>query len=90
MDCLDYNKMALALKAIAHPQRLEIIESLKGEEMTVSEIQKRLNIKQSATSQYLNKMKSRGILKARREGNIVYYSIANRDVLKVIRCLESC
>jgi hypothetical protein len=34
-------------------------------------------------------MRMRGVLKSRKNGNMVYYSIANRDVVKVIHCIRS-
>jgi len=82
--------IAEALKIIAHPQRIRILEILKEGELYVSQIQNKLRVKQSITSQHLNAMKSKGILRARREGNTVYYSLQNRNILKIINCIQSC
>lgn len=90
MDKIDYAHVAEALKVVAHPVRLKVIKVLKATELSVTEIQKRLGIKQSITSQHLNSMKNKGILKARREGNMVYYSVLNRNILKIIDCIQSC
>jgi ArsR family transcriptional regulator len=79
--------MAAVLKAIAHPDRLMIIEILAGGEKCVNKIVERLDSSQSLTSQHLNLMTNKGVLARRREGLHIYYRIANRDVLKILRCL---
>lgn len=90
MDDDRYKRAAEAMGALAHPDRLKIISILRDREMSVSEIQETLQMKQSITSQNLTHMKGKGILASRREGNVVYYSIKNREVLKIIACIESC
>ncbi|MFH1092597.1 MAG: metalloregulator ArsR/SmtB family transcription factor [Candidatus Omnitrophota bacterium] len=85
-----YKNIAEMLKIIAHPCRLRIIELLRGKEMQVTQVQEQVHCKQSVTSQHLIKMKNKGVLKARRKGNAVFYSIANNDVLKILRCLNNC
>ncbi len=85
-----YEKISAILKIIAHPCRLRIVEILKDGEMGVSKIQAQVKCKQSVTSQHLNKMKNSGILKARRSGNEVFYSIANFEVLRIMKCLKDC
>lgn len=90
MDDERYKMAAEAMKAIAHPDRLRIISILRDGEMSVSDIQEALQMKQSITSQNLARMKSKGILDSCKEGNVVYYSIKNREVLKIIGCIESC
>ncbi len=82
-------KAAEILKTVAHPMRLRIIDSLEGGEMTVSALCRTLGTPQPYTSQQLNLMKSKGILAARRDGNQVFYRIANPDVVKVIHCVRT-
>ena len=81
-------KVAETLKAVSHPARLRIVEILETCERSVTEIQDFLGITQSLTSQHLSNMRVRGVLKARKNGNMVYYSIANPDVVKVIHCIR--
>jgi DNA-binding transcriptional ArsR family regulator len=80
-------KMAKVLRAIAHPDRLLIIEILTEGEKNVTEIIERLGDSQSLTSQHLKQMTDKGIPSRRKDGQYVYYKIANRDVLKIIKCL---
>ncbi len=84
----DLERAAEVLKAMAHPLRLKIVEILhKNGELTVTEISKHLGISQSLTSQQLGKMKVQGIIKSRREGNTVFYSIEHPGAVKIIHCL---
>lgn len=82
------NRAAEILKTVSHPVRLRIIEMLEDGERSVTEIQDGLGITQSLTSQHLSHMRVRGVLQARKNGNNVYYSIANPDVVKVIHCIR--
>lgn len=75
------------LKAIAHPLRLQIVETLQGREMCVGEIVEALGEKQAITSQQLNIMKDKGILSSRREGAKMFYHIENENVVRVLRCV---
>ena len=86
----EYTRAAEALRVIAHPQRLKILELLQDGELSVSDIQADLGIKQSITSQHLNNMKNKAILKSQRRGNSVFYHIINKDILKVITCIKGC
>ena len=87
----DWNRVARTLKAVAHPMRLRIIDLLEGGERSVGDIVGALGTKSAVTSQQLGLMRDRGVLEARREGNHVYYRIANRHVVDVIYCIRrSC
>jgi ArsR family transcriptional regulator len=81
-------KAADVLKTVAHPMRLRIIDALEQGEKTVSELCRILEAPQPYTSQQLNLMKTKGILASRREGNQVFYRIANMNVVKVIHCVR--
>ena len=75
------------LKAIANPVRLQIIEILEANEKCVGDIVDELDEQQAIVSQQLNLMKDKGILQSRRDGVKVYYSIENKDVIKVLNCV---
>lgn len=84
-------EMALALKSIAHPDRLRILMLLGCEgKLSVSEIQAKIGLTQPMTSQHLLAMKARGVLMTDKRDNKVFYSIKNKDVLKVISCMKQC
>lgn len=81
-------RAAGVLKTVAHPLRLRIVELLESGEKSVNEIKGLLGVTQPLTSQHLSQMRMRGVLGSRREGTLVYYSIANPDVVKVIHCIR--
>ena len=53
--------------------------------MTVTELAEKLGLTVGNLSQHLSMMKERHILLSRKEGNMVYYRIANP---KLIRCFD--
>jgi len=64
--------------------RLKIINSLMDDEKTVSEIVLTVGISQSAVSHQLRLLRQFGIVKYRKVGKYVYYSIDDEHVEKVI------
>jgi|TARA_B100000035_G_C21005106_1_gene556901 ArsR family transcriptional regulator len=78
------------IKALGHPTRLEIVEYLQTGEKSVSEIQERIDRIQPITSQHLSLMKERGIVKSRRKGTTIYYSIASEFINKILGCVSEC
>ena len=73
---------ARVCKTLSHPKRLEIIELLRGDkELGVSEIAKNLTVTKANASQHLAIMRQQNIVKTRREGINVLYSIANPKIL---------
>ncbi len=91
---LDINRLeeaASKLRALAHPLRVAIIELLdEKKEMTVTEIYKALGMEQAAASHHLNILKSRGVLKSRRDGKNTFYSIRPNSILRIIECVSRC
>jgi DNA-binding transcriptional ArsR family regulator len=67
-------------KSLADPKRLFIIQVLRGGECTVTELAERLGLKQSNTSQHLAVLRKIGIIMPRKEGNLVYYRLANSKI----------
>ena len=71
-------------KLLSVDKRIEIIELLKKEAMSVNAIAEALGITQSATSQHLRVLKGAGLVKDERQGYWIYYSL-NRDALEKCR-----
>ncbi len=79
------------LRALAHPQRIEILNILQqNEKLTVGEIQEHLGITQSATSHHLGVLKDKGILSGRRQGKQIYYELKHKKLSQIINCIMSC
>ncbi len=81
------NNMVQILKGVAHPLRMQIVNILMSGECSVGELVKTLGTKQSLTSQQLSIMKYSGLLKSRRNGNVVYYFLANDSIKKIVKSI---
>ena len=75
---------SLFLKAMAHPNRLMILCILCEGERSVSELEQLLALRQPTVSQQLARLREDGLVKTRRQGKTIYYSLANEDVHRVI------
>ncbi len=69
-------------KTLSHPKRQEILDNLRKEEMSVTELAKATTISQANLSQHLSLLRAKGIVRARRVGINVYYSISNTKIIK--------
>jgi DNA-binding transcriptional ArsR family regulator len=77
-------EVAGIMKALAHPQRLMLMCHMAEGEKNVSEMLELCDISQSQLSQFLNRMQRERLLKVRKEGNFVFYSIADKKIVKLI------
>src|SRR5512138_1493079 len=66
-------------RALAHPTRIRILETLVRRELTVQELQEELALDQPIVSQQLAVLRHQGIVSARKEGSSVRYAL--RDPL---------
>ena len=76
-----YDGLSKLLKALSNPYRLEIIEMLSQGEKSVEGIVQVTGLSFANASQHLQVMKNNNIVKSRKEGHYVYYSIVNDDFL---------
>jgi DNA-binding transcriptional ArsR family regulator len=88
-DIKKYEKIAEKLKALAHPHRLCIVKGLIDNQCNVTKIQECLEVPQSTVSQHLAKLKAAGIIKGKRNGLEICYSVVDLDVIKIIKELYS-
>jgi len=77
-----YELQAEICKILSSPKRIEIISALKDGEKTVTELVDILGTPKANVSQHLAVMRLKGILKSRRNGVNIYYSIANPKVVQ--------
>ena len=73
-------------KIIASSRRLRIIQLLAEKEMNVGDIAEALQVQPSNISQHLRVLRSHDVVKTRKEGQTVWYSLTNRRLPKV--CTE--
>ena len=77
------------LKAMSNEHRLLILCYLGEQEMSVSEINERINLSQSNLSQHLARLRKDGLVKTRRESQTIYYSVANNIAAELIGVLQN-
>ena len=75
-------------KVLSHPKRLALINILRDKEMSAGELGERLGLTPSNLSQHLTMMRERRILISRKDGNVVYYRIANPRLLQAFDMLR--
>lgn len=78
-----YDGLSKLLKALSNPYRLEIIELLSQGEKSVEGIAQVTGLSIANASQHLQLMKYNNIVKARKEGHYVYYSLTNDQILSL-------
>ncbi|HCJ22226.1 MAG TPA: transcriptional regulator, partial [Erythrobacter sp.] len=67
--------LVAALKAVAHPVRLRILQTLSGAERNVGEIDDAAEIGQPTLSQQLAVLRGAGLVATRKDAKLVYYRI---------------
>lgn len=78
-----FDGLSKLLKAISNPYRLEIIEILSQGEKSVEGIVLATGMSIANASQHLQVMKNNNIVKSRKEGHYVYYSLINDEFISL-------
>jgi DNA-binding transcriptional ArsR family regulator len=73
---------AQVCKVFASPKRIEIINALRGGEKSAGELVDILKISQPNLSQHLAVLRDKGVVKIRKQGQSIYYKIANPKIIK--------
>ena len=74
-------------KAVGHHNRLQIVNILLSGEFSVKQLVDKLGLLQSHTSIQLSILRWHGVVKSRRDGNKVYYSLANDSIKKIVESI---
>ncbi len=81
------HKASEFLKALSHEARLAILCLLLDGEKSVSSIEESLQLRQPSVSQQLARLRADDLVKVRREGKSIYYSVARPEVVEVMSAL---
>ena len=87
-DDSSYEAKARVIEALANPKRLAILDLLGDSERPVSELSSSLGLPQATTSQHLSVLRRAGVVATRREGNFVYYRIADPRITAACRAMS--
>lgn len=72
-------------KALAHPLRIRILELLGEGDKNVNELQTLLGSEGSAVSQQLAILRNKNIVKGKKDGNKVMYSLCDPMILELLQ-----
>ncbi len=77
-----YELHADICKIFSHAKRLEIINALKDKELSAGELIEKTGLTKANLSQHMSILKSKGVVRTRREGVNIYYRIANPKIIQ--------
>ena len=91
---IDLGRLSYAaemLRLMGHPVRLRIVELLETHgELPAGVFHETLAEPQPTVSQHLNKMRTLGLLSARREAGQVLYSVVQPQHFRLLQCVRDC
>jgi DNA-binding transcriptional ArsR family regulator len=79
-------KMAELFGALSDTSRVRIIGALTGGELSVGELAGLVSISHSAVSHHMRHLRQMLLVRARKEGRYVYYSLDDEHVSDLFRC----
>src|SRR5450756_824838 len=82
-------RSAIVARALADPKRLCVLQSLAEGELSVRELSGRVGCQVPNMSQHLAVLRNSGLVLTRRDGNAIYYRIADPRILEACRLLQS-
>jgi DNA-binding transcriptional ArsR family regulator len=81
--------VAQRFRLLGEPMRLRLLQELEAGEHTVTDLVEALEGNQSNISRHLNALFDGGLVDRRRDGNSIYYSIADPVVPKICQLVCS-
>ena len=79
---------ARLVRSLANPHRLMLLCTLSAGEMSVSELNRRVPLSQSALSQHLAVLRKEGLVRTRREAQTIYYAVQDGPAMEIVRLLH--
>ena len=80
----ELNWLASIYKVLGDPSRLKIVLALRNVEMCVCDLAAFLGLTESAISHQLRRFKDLALVKSRREGQVIYYSLDDKHVAELL------
>jgi len=84
LDEGELDRMARIFKMLGDPNRLRIITALMSGEMCVCDLAAFLGVSESAVSHQLRRLRDLWLVKNRRDGKILYYSLDDDHVADLV------
>ncbi len=83
-DAVDLYELADLFKLFGDSTRITILWALTDSELCVCDLCALLKMKQPAVSHHLKNLKQARVVKARREGKVIYYSLDDDHIRKLL------
>jgi DNA-binding transcriptional ArsR family regulator len=77
-------RLSLTYKALGDPTRLKLVMALWKGEMCVCDLAAFLGLTESAVSHHLRRLKDLALVRPRRDGQILYYSLDDNHVAELL------
>jgi ArsR family transcriptional regulator, arsenate/arsenite/antimonite-responsive transcriptional repressor len=84
------NELITVFKALSDETRLRIIKLLEQGELCVCDITAALDMVQPKVSFHLSTLKEAGIIKDRKQGKWIHYSLNEKDLFRRMLILSAC
>ena len=81
----DLERLSLTYRVLGDPNRLRIVMALKNVEMCVCDLAAFTGLSDSAVSHQLRRLKDLALVKSRRDGQIIYYSLDDEHVMDILK-----
>ncbi|GAC1307826.1 MAG: metalloregulator ArsR/SmtB family transcription factor [Vulcanimicrobiaceae bacterium] len=80
-----YREVAQLFGALADPTRVTLLHALLGRELCTCDLALLANVSESGVSQHLRILRALRLVKSRRAGKFVYYTLADAHVAALLR-----
>ncbi len=80
-----FERIAERLKALSDPTRLKILHAVENRELCVSDILALVGGSQANLSKHLTRMRTSGVLAARRKGTSIFYRVVDPAAFTICR-----
>ncbi len=80
----DLDRLSLTYRVLGDPNRLKIVMVLRTVEMCVCDLAAFTRLSESAVSHQLRRLKDLALVKSRRDGQIIYYSLDDEHVTELL------
>jgi DNA-binding transcriptional ArsR family regulator len=76
--------LAEYLKVFSEPNRLAVLEALRGGSLNVTAVVDKTGLSQALVSKHLKLLTIAGVVQRRPEGSLVFYEVSDKAVFKLI------
>ncbi len=87
---MNWDQLSEIMKSLGHPVRLRIVDLLAHEANYVGALAEQVGVSQAILSQQIAILRTRGLVRRRREAGRAVYSLAEPHLRELVGCLKQC